>query len=110
MFLRLIATLSLALFLCAPAWFGGQLIGSPGSEVYGHAWVTDWTMLQWPAWPLGTPLALGAEHRAVIDPLPGWLFAALPLSLLQAWNLRVFCSLVLTGWAGGRLEIGRAHV
>ncbi|HNC98036.1 MAG TPA: hypothetical protein PKW90_18035, partial [Myxococcota bacterium] len=77
----------------------------PGGELYGHAWVLGWVAEAWPALPLGTDLALGASERAVIDPLPTWIFAGLSLGLgtVNAWNLRVLLSLWLTGVALGRL-------
>lgn len=100
---RLLLCLLLATVLCLPAWSRGELIGSAGAEVYGHAWVQQWTAAAWPAWPLGTSLALGTEHRAVIDPIPNWLFGALPLGLVTVWNLRTLLSLMLAGWGGGRL-------
>ena len=31
-----------ALLLCLPAWARGELIGSSGGELYGHAWVLGW--------------------------------------------------------------------
>ncbi len=94
-----------ALLLCLPAWARGELIGSSGGELYGHAWVLGWVAEAWPALPLGTDMALGAEHRAVIDPLSTWIFAGMSLVLgtVHAWNLRVLLSLWLAGVALGRL-------
>ncbi len=52
------------------------LLGSPGAEVYGHAWVQGWHAAALPAWPTTTEgLLTEAGPWAVIDPLPT-LFAA----------------------------------
>lgn len=100
-------TLALALMLLASArllWAPG-LLGSPGAEVYGHAWVQWWHSVALPAWPLGTDLATGADPWPVIDPLPtafaaavgrllgpvagynAWIMAALPLAFGGGWML-----------------------
>lgn len=96
-----------ALLLCLPAWLRGELIGSSGGELYGHAWVMGWVAEAWPALPLGTDLAVGSSGRAVIDPLPTWIFAGLSLVIgtVHAWNLRVLLSLWLAGLALGRLGV-----
>lgn len=53
------------------------LLGSPGGEVYGHAWVQWWHSIALPDWPAGTALAEGAAVWSVIDPLPTALSALL---------------------------------
>lgn len=67
----------------------GHLLGSPGGEVWGHAWVQWWRGQALPAWPPGTDLALGAGTWPVIDPLPTLLLGAAGrlLGVVAAWNL-----------------------
>lgn len=93
----------LAGLLVGPAVVAGGLAGSPGAEVYGHAWVQWWASAAWPAWPTGTPLVAGAESWPVIDPLPTWLVAAIAkgVGYTAAWNAWVAAGVVLAAVGGG---------
>lgn len=97
--------LVLAAVLCGPAIVRGDLVGSPGAEVYGHAWVQWWAALGWPAWPTGTALVPGAERWPVIDPLPTWIVGGLArvVGPVAAWNAAVVGDLVLAAVGGGVL-------
>lgn len=101
----LLVGLGLALLLVAPAAARGELAGSPGAEVYGHAWVQGWASAGWPAWPRGTDLALGTESWPVIDPLPTWLAAGLArlMGLTAAWNALYAAAIVGAAAGGGAL-------
>lgn len=96
--------LGLAALLVGPAWVRGELAGSPGGELYGHAWVQWWVARAWPALPAGTDLALGAARWPVIDPLPTWLAGGLGrlAGPVAAWNLLTF------GWVWGAALGGAA--
>lgn len=95
--------LALAALLVGPAAVRGALAGSPGAETYGHAWVQAWAAEQWPAWPLGTDLALGAKDWPVIDPLPTWIVGGLAhvVGATAAWNLWIAAGVVLAAVGGG---------
>jgi hypothetical protein len=97
--------LLLAMFLCGPAVLRGDLVGSAGAETPGHAWVQWWAAAGWPAWPVGTGLALGTEHWPVIDPLPTWIAAGMAqvIGSTGAWNALVVGSVVLASIGGGAL-------
>src|SRR5438128_339720 len=97
--------LLLALLLVAPAAAQGRMAGSPGAEVYGHAWVQWWAAAQWPAWPTGTPLDEGTTSWPVIDPLLTWLIAGAShiVGATAAWNLGTACAVVLASVGGGAL-------
>lgn len=97
--------LVLAAVLVGPAAARGELAGSAGAEVYGHAWVQAWATAGWPAWPTGTDLAVGAERWPVIDPLPTWLAAgaATVLGPTAAWNLLYAAAVVGAAVGGGAL-------
>lgn len=97
--------LAVAAVLCGPAVVQGGLIGSPGAEVYGHAWVQGWAAAAWPAWPTGTTLVPGAEEWPVIDPLPTWIIAGIARGIgpVGAWNLAVVSDIVLAAVGGGVL-------
>lgn len=91
--------------LCGRAWWAGDLVGSPGAETMGHAWVQAWASAGWPAWPLGTELAAGASSWPVIDPLPTWIVGGLArlVGNTLAWNLLVATGIVVAAVGGGRL-------
>ncbi|GDX80771.1 hypothetical protein LBMAG42_25820 [Deltaproteobacteria bacterium] len=91
--------------LCGPAWWAGELVGSPGAETLGHAWVQAWASAAWPAWPSGTESAAGASSWPVIDPLPTWIIAgaARVIGLTAAWNLLVAAGIVVAAVGGARL-------
>ena len=95
--------LVLAALIVGPAVVGGGLAGSPGAEVYGHAWVQAWAASSWPAWPTGTNLADGAGAWAVIDPLPTWIVGGLArvVGATAAWNVWVALGVVLAAVGGG---------
>ncbi|MSP61644.1 MAG: hypothetical protein EXR72_15185 [Myxococcales bacterium] len=97
--------LALAALVTGPAWWQGGYVGSPGAEVYGHAWVQAWAADAWPAWPTGTHLAAGAASWPILDGLPTWLAAGLAqvVGLRVAWNLLVVASIVLAAFGGARL-------
>lgn len=85
-------------------WAPG-LLGSPGAEAYGHAWVQWWHSAALPAWPAGTELAVGTDPWPVIDPLPTALAAAVgrlfgPIVAYNAWLL---LAIPLAFWGGWRL-------
>ncbi len=89
----------------ARAVLAGGLAGSPGAEVYGHAWVQWWAARQWPAWPGGTPLADGTTSWPVIDPLPTWIIAGVAhlVGPTAAWNLYIGGSVALAALGGAAL-------
>jgi hypothetical protein len=97
--------LALAVLLVGPAAIRGELAGSAGAEVYGHAWVRWWAAAQWPAWPTGTSLAEGTASWPVIDPLPTWILGGLARLIgdVAAWNLGVAGAVVLAAVGGGAL-------
>ena len=97
--------LAVALLAVGPAALQGGLVGSPGAEVYGHAWVQWWASLGWPAWPSGTDLAAGAARWPVIDPLPTWVAAgaARVVGHTAAWNGLAFAGVLVTSLGGARL-------
>lgn len=83
-------------------WTDG-LLGAPGAEVFGHAWVQWWHAEALPDWPSG-PGALLLQPRPwpVIDPLPT-LFAAALTRLsgsVVGWNALVLGGVMLA-FAGG---------
>ena len=102
---------SLTALACARLLWAPGLLGAPGAEVYGHAWVQWWHSAALPAWPAGTDLAAGADPWPVIDPLPTalsatvgrllgptvgyntWMVLSVPLAFLGGW--------VLAGRTGG---------
>lgn len=85
-------------------WSPG-LLGSPGAEVYGHAWVQWWHSVALPGWPGGTALATGADPWPVIDPLPTALAALLGriTGPIVAYNLWLLAAVVLAFAGGWRL-------
>ena len=101
----LLVGLASAVVLCLPAWLAGGLVGSPGGETLGHAWVQSWATSAWPAWPVGTDLAAGAASWPVIDPLPTWIVAgsARVVGLTAAWNGLVAAGIVVAALGGARL-------
>ncbi|MFZ5481062.1 MAG: hypothetical protein ACOZNI_30145 [Myxococcota bacterium] len=92
-----------AAFLLDPAVQASGLAGSPGAELYGHAWVQWWAAEQWPAWPRGTAIATGTQVWPVVDPLPTWLVAGLAqlVGPTWAWNAWVAVGVVLAAVGGG---------
>lgn len=101
----LLLALALAALLVGPAAADGALAGSPGAEVYGHAWVQWWAAAQWPAWPAGTDLAVGTDPWPVIDPLPTWLVAGLAriVGPTAAWNVWIAAGVALAAVGGAAL-------
>ena len=97
--------LVLAGLITGPALWQGGYVGSPGAEVYGHAWVQAWAADAWPAWPTGTSLAAGAASWPILDGLPTWLAAGLAqvVGLRAAWNLLIAAGVVLAAFGGARL-------
>ncbi|MBM4393529.1 MAG: hypothetical protein FJ090_20590 [Deltaproteobacteria bacterium] len=93
------------LAVVGPAMVAGGLAGSPGAEVYGHAWVQWWASAGWPGWPTGTDLAAGTASWPVIDPLPTWVAAGLARGVghAWAWNGLAFAGVVVTSLGGARL-------
>lgn len=91
--------------LVGPAMSRGELAGSAGAEVYGHAWVSWWVAEGWPARPRGTDLALGTNPWPVIDPLPTWLAAGLAqlVGPTAAWNTLYAVAIVGAALGGGAL-------
>ena len=88
---------------CARLLWAPGLIGAPGAEVYGHAWVQWWHSVALPAWPAGTALAIGADPWPVIDPLPTALSAAVgrllgPTAGYNAWMILSVPLAFLGGW------------
>ena len=78
------------------------LLGSPGGEVFGHAWVQGWHAAALPRWPEGTVLAEGTTHWPVIDPLPTLIAASVgrvagPVIGYDLWILLAFA----LAFAGG---------
>ncbi len=84
------------------AWTDG-LLGAPGGEVYGHAWVQWWHAQALPGWPRG-PEGLLVHPRPwpVIDPLPTLLAAIVGrvAGLVTGWNALVLGAVMLA-FAGG---------
>jgi len=79
------------------------LVGAPGGEIWGHAWVQWWHADALPAWPDGPGAWLPTSGAwPVIDPLPT-LFAALVGAVagpIVAWDLTAFLG-VATAFVGG---------
>ena len=79
------------------------LVGSPGGEVWGHAWVQWWHADAWPQWPTGPEQWLLDDRKwTVIDPLTT-LFAATVGALsgpVFAWNLTAFAG-ICVAFIGG---------
>lgn len=96
---------AIAALLVGPAAARGELAGSPGGELYGHAWVQAWAAEAWPAWPSGTASVLGAEAWPVIDPLPTWIAGGLArvVGPVGAWNAGMAAAVVLAAVGGGAL-------
>ena len=87
------------------AWAPG-LLGAPGGEVFGHAWVQWWHAEALPGWPEG-PGAWLVESRPwpVIDPLPTLVSAVLTrlAGLTTGWNAVVLGGVVLAFVGGADL-------
>jgi hypothetical protein len=87
-----------------PAFWRRALVGSPGAEVYGHAWVAGFVAEKWPWLPSETTRL--DPHRVmpwtVIDPLVTWTIAGLSkvLGLVLAWDL-VAAAAVAIAFVGG---------
>jgi hypothetical protein len=88
------------------AFSGPSLLGSPGAEVYGHAWVQHWVAADWPGLS-GQTDVLGAGAPLpwpVIDPAVTWCAAGLSrvVGAIGAWNAVVLFAVAgafLGGWA-----------
>lgn len=98
----LVALAAVLLLVAARLILAPGLLGSPGGEVYGHAWVQWWHSAALPAWPAGTALAEGTASWTVIDPVPTALSALLwrgfgPMVGYNTWILLA----VALAFAGG---------
>jgi protein-S-isoprenylcysteine O-methyltransferase Ste14 len=87
------------------AWSPG-LLGAPGGEVFGHAWVQWWHAEALPGWPAG-PEGWLVDPRPwpVIDPLPTLLAAVLGRlgGLVTGWNALLLGGVVLAFVGGADL-------
>lgn len=87
------------------AWSPG-LLGAPGAEVFGHAWVQWWHAEALPGWPSG-PEGWLVDPRPwpVIDPLPTAIAAAIGriAGLETGWNALVLGGVALAFWGGADL-------
>lgn len=87
------------------AWSPG-LLGAPGAEVFGHAWVQWWHAEALPGWPAGPGSWLVAPRPwPVIDPLPTAIAAVLAriAGLETGWNALVLGGVALAFWGGADL-------
>ncbi|MEC8422912.1 MAG: hypothetical protein VX000_03980, partial [Myxococcota bacterium] len=95
-----------ALLVGARLMWSPGLIGHPGGEVYGHAWVQWWHAEAMPAWPSG-PGAWLVNPRAwpVIDPLPTAIASLIGRVAGPAagWNALVLGGIMLAFWGGADL-------
>lgn len=80
----------------------GELLGSQGAEVFGHAWTHWWRGEAFPHWPNGTDLAVNTTNWPVMDPLPmlvsstmGYFFGP-----VFGYNFWICCSVFLAAWGG----------
>jgi len=82
-----------------------HLLGSPGGELWGHAWVQWWHGQALPAWPGGTDLALGTSVWPVIDPLTTLLMAGLGrlVGVVAAYNTGLLLAVALAFLGGAWL-------
>ena len=99
--------LLLPLLLCLPAMLRGEYIGSPGGELYGHAWMQGLAARSWPMLPQVEAWTT-AGGRPAIDPIQTWICGGLARWIGSAggpvaWNGMVLAGLVLAGHAGVRL-------
>lgn len=88
----------------------GHLLGAPGGEVWGHAWVQWWHSEAWPQWPAGPEHWLvGSRDWPVIDPLPTFLAAAVGrlTGPITAYNFTVLVG-VFVAFLGGA-ALARRH-
>jgi hypothetical protein len=100
-----------SLGVCLVLWIAGGLIfspgllGDPGGEVWGHAWVQWWHSMALPAWPNGTLYAIGAERWPVVDPIPTAIAAIAGRLVDPVWgyNLWVLLSIGIAYWGGAKL-------
>ena len=92
-----------SLGVCLILWVAGGLLlspgllGDPGGEVWGHAWVQWWHAMALPEWPAGTLYAIGAERWPVVDPIPT-AFAAIAGRLIDpvwGYNLGILVAVGL---------------
>ena len=100
-FAAIIAGLMAAMGLLA----GGGILGVPGGEVFGHAWVQWWHADALPSWPGGTDLAIGTDQWPVIDPLPTFLAAVLGrlFGVAVGYNLLIVAFVALAFHGGAAL-------
>lgn len=100
-----------SLGVCLILWIAGGLLftpgllGDPGGEVWGHAWVQWWHAMALPEWPKGTLYAIGAERWPVVDPIPT-AFAALVGRLVDpvwGYNLWICVAVGTAYWGGAKL-------
>jgi len=106
----IIAVTGIAVVLWATAglWFAPGFLGSPGGEVWGHAWVQWWHAAALPGWPGGTDLVIGGEPWPVIDPLPTAFSAVLGrmMGAEVGYNAWVVFSIALA-FVGGAIAARR---
>ena len=98
-----------ALAVSARAWWAAlqgdplPLLGAPGGEVWGHAWVQWWHAEAWPQWPAGPgEWVATARNWPVIDLLPTLLAATLGVLVdtVLAYDLVVLIGIV-AAFVGG---------
>jgi len=101
----LLVVLALVAAFAARLLWSPGLLGAPGAEVYGHAWVQWWHGVALPAWPAGTDLASGTDAWPVIDPLPTALAALVGrlLGPVSGYNTWILLSVPLAFFGGARL-------
>ncbi len=89
---------------------GERILGAPGGEVWGHAWVLFWLGEALPEWPQGPGMWLvPARDWVVVDPLPAFLGAVIariggPSGPIWGWNLVVLGWFTLAFLGGARLS------
>ena len=104
-----VLSLLVVAFVGLRLWAGPSafLLGSPGAEVYGHAWVQGWVADAWPTLPAEID-SLNPPDRTswrVIDPAVTWLAAGLAqvVGTILAYNLVLLGSVLLAWWGGWHL-------
>lgn len=102
----LLSAALIALLVGARLVVSPGLLGAPGAEVFGHAWVQWWHAEALPGWPSG-PGAWLVDPRPwpVIDPLPTALAALLTRlgGIETGWNALVLGGVALAFWGGADL-------
>jgi hypothetical protein len=99
-----LAGVGLGFAVTLPAFWGRDLVGSAGAEVYGHAWVVGFVAEQWPRLP-DTTTRLDPDRAVpwvVMDPVVTWTIAGMSklLGLVAAWDLAA-CVAVAAAFVGG---------